>query len=351
VNTSTERDTLDAERLAAYLTANVSGFKGPLTAQKFAGGQSNPTFLLESPSGKYVLRRKPPGQVLQSAHAVDREFRVIAALAATEVPVAKAIHLCSDDDVIGSMFYLMSYVPGRTFWDAALPELHPGQRPGIYAAMNRTLSALHSVNVDAIGLGDYGKPGNYFERQIAMWTRQYQLSETENIPAMNFMLDWLPRNTPPDDGRVCLIHGDFRIDNMIFHPDEAAVSALIDWELSTLGHPMADLAYHCMSMRLPGLSDMKGLGGKDRKELNIPSEEEFIARYCERTGMGRIYHWPFYLAFSYFRLAAIVQGVMKRALDGNASSKKALEVGKMARPLAEMAVAVLESNSSANLHS
>jgi len=245
----------------------------------------------------------------------------------------------------------MSFVPGRTFWDAALPELRTEQRPAIYDAMNRALSTLHSVNVDAIGLGDYGKPGNYFERQISMWTRQYRLSETDNIPAMNFMLDWLPANTPPDDGRICLIHGDFRIDNMIFHPVESDVSALIDWELSTLGHPMADLAYHCMSLRLPGLSDMKGLSGKDRAALNIPSEEDFIARYCERTGTGRIEHWPFYLAFSYFRLAAIVQGVMKRALDGNASSQKALEVGKMARPLAEMAVAVLESNSSASLSS
>jgi len=342
MSTATQVDVLDTARLAAYLQASISGFKGPLTAQKFAGGQSNPTFLLESRLGKYVLRRKPQGQVLKSAHAVDREFRVISALAATEVPVAKAIHLCSDDEVIGSTFYLMSYVPGRIFWDAALPELHPEQRPAIYDAMNRTLCALHSVNVDAVGLGDYGKPGNYFERQISMWTRQYQLSETESIPAMNFMLEWLPANTPPDDGRVCLIHGDFRIDNMIFHPVEAEVSALIDWELSTLGHPMADLAYHCMSMRLPDLSDMKGLGGKDRTELNIPSEEDFIARYCERTGLAGIEHWPFYLAFSYFRLAAIVQGVMKRALEGNASSQKALEVGKMARPLAEMAVAVLE---------
>ena len=351
MNTTKQVDMLDTTRLAAYLEASISGFQGPLSVQKFAGGQSNPTFLLESPSGKYVLRRKPPGQVLKSAHAVDREFRVIAALAATDVPVAQAIHLCSDDEVIGSMFYLMSFVPGRTFWDAALPELRPEQRPAIYDAMNRTLAALHAVNVDAVGLGDFGKPGNYFERQISMWTRQYRLSETENIPAMNFMLDWLPANTPPDDGRLCLIHGDFRIDNMIFHPREAEVSALIDWELSTLGHPMADLAHYCMSMRLPGLSDMKGLGGKDRTELNIPSEEDFIARYCERTGLNRIEHWPFYLAFSYFRLAAIVQGVMKRALDGNASSQKALEVGKMARPLAEMAVAVLESNSSASLSS
>ena len=196
MNIATQVDVLDTARLAAYLEAGVSGFKGPLTAQKFAGGQSNPTFLLESPSGKYVLRRKPPGEVLKSAHAVEREFRVISALAATDVPVARAIHLCSDDAVIGSMFYLMSYVPGRIFWDAALPELHPELRPAIYDAMNRTLSALHSVNVDAIGLGDYGKPGNYFERQISMWARQYQLSETENIPAMNFMLDWLPAQYP-----------------------------------------------------------------------------------------------------------------------------------------------------------
>jgi len=342
MKTVTQVDVLDTGRLATYLEATIDGFTGPLTAQKFAGGQSNPTFLLESRSGKYVLRRKPPGQVLKSAHAVEREFRVISALAATGVPVAQAIHLCSDDEVIGSTFYLMSYVPGRIFWDAALPELQSEQRPAVYDAMNRTLSALHSVNVDALGLGDFGKPGNYFERQISMWTRQYQLSETESIPAMNLMLDWLPRNTPRDDGRVCLIHGDFRIDNMIFHPEAAQVSALIDWELSTLGHPMADLAYHCMSLRLPELSNMRGLGGKDRAKLNIPREEAFIAQYCERTGLSGIEHWPFYLAFSYFRLAAIVQGVMKRALDGNASSTKALEVGKMARPLAEMAVAVLE---------
>jgi aminoglycoside phosphotransferase (APT) family kinase protein len=333
---------VDEIQLAAYLGAHVLGFTGPATVEKFSGGQSNPTFLVQSPSGKYVLRKKPDGQVLKSAHAVDREFRVISALAATDVPVPRAIHLCTDDSVIGSMFYLMSYVEGRGFWDSALPELAPGDRPGIYDAINRTLASLHMVNVDAVGLSDYGKPGNYFERQISMWTRQYRLTETEEIPAMDFMIDWLPAHTPADDGRVCLIHGDFRIDNMIFHPVENEVLAVLDWELSTLGNPMADLAYYCMSLRLPGLSNMKGLGGKSRKELNIPSEEEFIARYCQRTGLTGIDHWPFYLAFSYFRLAAIVQGVMKRALDGNASSEKATEVGRMARPLAEMATAVLE---------
>jgi aminoglycoside phosphotransferase (APT) family kinase protein len=334
----------DESRLAEYLQARVKGFKGPLTAKKFPGGQSNPTFLIESPSGKYVLRRKPPGEVLKSAHAVDREFRVISALASTEVPVAKALHLCTDDEVIGSMFYLMSFVEGRVFWNAALPELRRQERPGIYDAMNRTLASLHSVDVDAVGLGDYGKPGNYFERQIYRWTQQYGLSETENIDAMNSLIEWLPANKPEDDGRISLNHGDFRIDNMIFDRKTSEVLALIDWELSTLGHPMADLAYFCMSLRLPALGEMKGLAGVNRKQLKIPDEEEFIAQYCRRTGLSGIDHWPFYLAFSYFRLAAIVQGIMKRALDGTASSKRALEVGKMARPLAEMGVAVLTTD-------
>ncbi len=335
-------NTLDEHRLAAYLEARVEGFKGPITARKFPGGQSNPTFLIETPGEQYVLRRKPPGHILKSAHAVDREFRVISALAGTGVPVAKAIHLCEDDDVIGSMFYLMSYVKGRTFWDAALPDLQREQRPGVYDQLNRTMAALHSVDVDAVGLADYGKPGNYFERQIGRWTRQYAASETESIVAMDTLIEVLPKITPADDGKVCLIHGDFRIDNLIFHRERTEVLALIDWELSTLGHPLADLAYYCMTMRLPGISDMKGLGNKNRKELNIPSEAHFVEQYCARTGQDRIDDWPFYLAFSYFRLAAIVQGVMKRALDGNASSQKALEVGKMARPLAEMGMAVLD---------
>ena len=334
---------LDEPRLARYLEAQVPGFKGPLSAKKFTGGRSNPTFLIESSSGKYVLRRKPPGPVLKSAHAVDREFRVISALAATDVPVARAIHLCTDEDVIGSMFYLMSFVDGRIFWDAALPELDRDQRPAVYDAINRSLAALHSVNIEAVGLGDFGKPGNYFERQIAIWTRQYQLSATEVIPEMDRLIESLPALTPADDGRVCLLHGDYRLDNMIFRRDAPEVAALIDWELSTLGHPMADLAYYCMSLRMPGHGDMKGLGGRDRQALNIPTEEAFIEQYCTRTGQGGIQHWPFYMAFSYFRLAGILQGVKKRALDGNASSQRALEVGNMTRPMAELGVAVLDA--------
>jgi len=338
----TETSQLHEARLQTHMQDHVEGFKGPLTARKFAGGQSNPTFLIESPSGKYVLRRKPPGEVLKSAHAVDREFRVISALADTKVPVPKAIHLCTDDAVIGSMFYLMSFVDGRIFWDAALPDLPREQRPGYYDAINQTLADLHSVDVDAVGLTDYGKPGNYFERQISLWTRQYGLSETENIEAMNHLIEWLPANTPEDDGRICLLHGDYRLDNMIFHPETSEVLAVLDWELSTLGHPMADLAYYCMSLRLPALSEMHGLAGKNLAELNIPDEAHFIEQYCQRTGISGIENWPFYLAFSHFRLAAIVQGVMKRALSGNASSKKAVEVGKMARPLAEMGLAALD---------
>lgn len=330
--------------LANYLEAHVEGFKGPISIRKFSGGQSNPTFSIESASGRYVLRKKPDGQILKSAHAVDREFRVISALAATDVPVAKAVHLCTDTSVIGSMFYLMSFVEGRIFWDSALPELEPQDRPAIYDAMIQTLAALHLVDVDRVGLADFGKPGNYFERQIGRWSGQYAQSQTEEIEAMNILMERLPTMTPKDDGRVSLIHGDFRLDNMIFHPHRSEVLAVLDWELSTLGHPMADLAYFCMSMRLPGLSDMKGLAGNDRAELNIPEEQDFISRYCSRTGLSGIDDWPFYLAFSYFRLAAIVQGVMKRSLDGNASSKKAQEVGKMARPLAEMAVAVLDTD-------
>lgn len=344
MSTELQPDRLDADRLSAYLKGHVPGFKGPLNARKFPGGQSNPTFFLESPGGKYVLRRKPPGPVLKSAHAVDREFRVISALAQTDVPVARAIHLCTDDDVIGSMFYIMSFVEGRTFWDAALPELDPEERPAIYDALNLTLATLHQVDVDKIGLGDYGKHGNYFERQISLWTRQYRLAETDFIPAMDTMIDWLPANTPPDDGRISLIHGDYRLDNLIYHPDQPSILAVIDWELSTLGNPLSDLAYYCMSLRLPRMSDMKGLAGKDCVALNIPTEEQFIEQYCRRTGITGIQNWSFYMAFSYFRLAAIVQGVMKRALEGNASSQKALEVGRMAPSLAAMAVAVLEAD-------
>ncbi len=333
---------LDTQTLAGYLEQNIQGFKGPLTAEKFAGGQSNPTFLLTTASGKYVLRRKPPGELLKSAHAVDREFRVMAALAETDVPVAKMYHLCEDDSIIGSMFYVMEYIDGRVMWDPALPEQSNAQRAAIYQEMNRVLAALHSVDVEAVGLADYGKPGNYFERQVGRWSKQYRASETETIPEMEQLMDWLPQHMPADDGRVSLVHGDFRLDNMMFHPEASQVLALVDWELSTLGHPFADLAYQCMQLRMDHAGIMSGLAGKDRAALGIPSEEEYVAEYCQRMGISGIEHWNFYLVFSFFRFAAILQGVKSRALAGNASSTKALQMGELVVPLAKLAVELLD---------
>ena len=328
----------EARTLARYLEQHVAGFRGPITSEKFPNGQSNPTFLIQAQSGRYVLRRKPAGQLLKSAHAVDREFRVMSALAGTDVPVARTYHLCNDESIIGSMFYLMEYVEARVFWNPALPELQSGQRRAIYAEMVRVLAALHSVDITAVGLADYGKPGNYFERQVSRWSTQYRASETETIPAMEHLLQWLPANMPADDGRVSLVHGDFRLDNMLFHPEENRVLALVDWELSTLGHPFADLAYQCMQLRMAHDGIMPGLGGQDRAKLGIPSESEYVAAYCKHMGIDEIPHWNFYLVFSFFRFAAILQGVKQRALAGNASSRKALEMGNLARPLAEMAV-------------
>lgn len=332
----------DTEKLAVYLTEHIDGFKGPLAAEKFAGGQSNPTFLLQAASGKYVLRRKPPGELLKSAHAVDREYRVMAALAQTDVPVVKVFHLCEDDSVIGSMFYIMEYIDGRVMWDPALPEQTNAERSAIYDEMNRVLAALHSVDVNAVGLADYGKPGNYFERQVGRWSKQYRASETETIPEMEQLMDWLPQHMPADDGRVSLVHGDFRLDNMMFHPQDAQVLALVDWELSTLGHPFADLAYQCMQLRMAHSGVMSGLAGIDRSELGIPSEEEYVAQYCRRMGLDGIDHWNFYLVFSFFRFAAILQGVKSRALAGNASSTKALQMGELVVPLAKLAVELLD---------
>ncbi|MDX1594615.1 MAG: phosphotransferase [Gammaproteobacteria bacterium] len=334
---------LDTARLAAYLEAHVPGFRGPLSAEKFAGGQSNPTYLVEAASGRYVLRRKPPGELLKSAHAVDREFRVLEALHGGSVPVAKPYHLCTDDGVIGSWFYLMDHVDGRIFWNPALPELDRAQRGALYDEMNRVLAALHAVDVAAVGLADYGKPGNYFERQVGRWTKQYRASETERIEAMERLMAWLPDATPADDGRVGLIHGDYRLDNLIFAHDRPAILAVVDWELSTLGHPFADLAYQCMQLRLPGdLEVLAGLGGLDRAALGIPSEADYVAAYCARAGLDGIPDWDYYLAFSFFRFSAILQGIRKRALDGNASSKLAHDYGALARPLAEMGWAVVE---------
>jgi aminoglycoside phosphotransferase (APT) family kinase protein len=330
---------LDTKRLAAYLADYLPGMQHGLTAEKFPGGQSNPTFKLTADGRSYVLRRKPPGELLPSAHAVDREFRVIRALQDTDVPVPRTHVLCEDESVIGSMFYVMEFMEGRIFWDPLLPEAGSNEERGaFYDAMNKTMAALHSVDVDAVGLSDYGKPGNYFERQLARWTRQYRASETGTVPNMETLITWLSANMPEDDGTVSLVHGDYRLDNMMFHATEPRVIALLDWELSTLGHPLADIANQCMAWMLPRDSAMKGLGGVDRAALGIPSDEEYIARYCERTGRAGIENWNFYLVFSLFRLAAIVQGIKKRALIGTASSQEADARGNLVEPLSQLAV-------------
>jgi aminoglycoside phosphotransferase (APT) family kinase protein len=336
-------DQLGIAKLGDYLGAHIEGFAGLQAAEKFPGGQSNPTFLLTADSGHYVLRRKPPGKLLKSAHAVDREFRVISALAESSVPVAKAYHLCEDDDVIGSMFYIMAFVDGRIFWDPALPDLANADRTFIYDEMNRVLAELHGVDVDAVGLGDYGKPGNYFERQVSRWTKQYLAAETETIEPMDALMRWLPEHMPADDGQVALVHGDYRLDNMIFHPTEPLILAIVDWELSTLGHPFADVAYQCMQWRLPNTGISRGLADIDRNAIGIPTEAEYVEAYCQRTGRDGIPDWTFCLAFSFFRLASIVQGVFKRALDGNASNTQAMQMGKMARPLAQAAIDLIDT--------
>ena len=327
--------------LAAYLQANVPGFRGPLNSRKFKGGQSNPTYLIEAASGKYVLRRKPPGLLLASAHAVDREFLVLSALHGTDVPVAKPLHLCRDESVIGSMFYLMEFVDGRIFWDPSLPDLAADQRGGYYEAMLQTLATLHKVDTNAVGLADYGKPGNYFSRQIVRWREQYRASETQTIAAMDSLMEQLPARCPADDGVVALVHGDYRIDNLMFHANEPRVIAVVDWELSTLGHPLADVGYLCMALRLPRNSALPGLGGLDRHELGIPDESAMLRRYSELSGRAIPEDWPFVLAFSFFRLAAIAQGVAKRAQQGNASSEQARQAGQMTALLAQMGLQAL----------
>jgi len=326
----------DLTTLERYLRGRIDGFAGPLTVVQFEGGQSNPTFRLDAGGRSYVLRRKPPGKLLPSAHAVDREFRVMRALAGTAVPVARCLCLCTDESVIGSMFYVMDYVQGRVLWDPLLPGMTPGERAAIFDEANRVIAALHSIDPAAVGLADYGKPGNYFARQIDRWSRQYKASETEPISAMDRLIEWLPHNIPPGD-ESSIVHGDFRLDNLIFHPTEPRVLAVLDWELSTLGHPMADFAYHMMAWRLSG-DEFRGLHGGDLAALGIPSESEYLARYLERRGMTArpdARAWGFYMAYNMFRLAAILQGVMARAVAGNASSARAVEAGRRARPLAE----------------
>jgi aminoglycoside phosphotransferase (APT) family kinase protein len=323
----------DIERLAQYMRANVERFAGPLQVEQFKGGQSNPTFLLGTPGKRYVLRRKPPGKLLPSAHAVDREYRVITALRRAGIPVARSWALCEDDSVIGTAFYVMDYVEGRVLWDQALPGMSPGERTAIYDEMNRVIAALHQVDYDAIGLGDYGKPGSYLARQIGRWTKQYRASATERIEAMEKLIEWLPLHIPPQD-ETSVVHGDFRLDNVIFHPTEPRILAVLDWELSTLGHPLADFSYHCMYWRLtPG--EFRGIGGLDLAALGIPSEEKYVADYCRRTGRAGIEHWDYYMAYNMFRLAGIVQGIMGRVMEGTAVSERAIESGKRARPMAE----------------
>jgi aminoglycoside phosphotransferase (APT) family kinase protein len=331
---------LDDEILAIYLEKHLDGFRGPLTSKKFKGGQSNPTYLLEAQSGNYVLRRKPLGKLLASAHAVDREFRVLTALHGSNVPVAKPYHLCKDDTIIGSMFYLMEFIDGDIFWDPSFPDFNPAQRTNYYDAILKTMAALHSINIESVGLSDYGKPGNYFARQITRWSEQYRAAETDDIDAMNSLIEELPLRCPDDDGSVALVHGDFRIDNLMFTKNKPEIAAVVDWELSTLGHPLADLGYFCMALRLPRNPALPGLAGLNREELGIPSEKKILQRYSELTGRNIPEDWPFVLAFSFFRLAAIAQGVAKRAQQGNASSEQAMQAGQMTALLAQMGLKV-----------
>ena len=333
----------DEAALAGYLAAQVEGFRGPLRATRFDGGQSNPTYLLDTASGRYVLRSQPSGALLASAHAVDREFRVLQALHGGAVPVPAPLHLCTDASVAGAMFYVMAHVDGRVLRDPSLPALSPAQRGAHHDAMLRALAAIHSVDVDAAGLGDFGRPGNYFARQTERWTTQYRASELQPIPAMDALIAALPARCPPDDGRAALVHGDFRIDNVMFAPHAPEVVAVLDWELATLGHPLADLGYLCMALRLPRNPALPGLGGLDRAALGIPEEAAMLARYAGLTGHAMPDDWGFVLAFSFFRLAANAQGVAKRAQQGNAASSRAAEAGAMTGLLAAMGRDVLRA--------
>ena len=318
-----EAHRFDEAALDRWMAEHVRGYAGPLTVEQFKGGQSNPTYRLNTAGRRYVLRRKPPGKLLPGAHAVDREYRVIAALHAQGYPVAEPFGLCTDDAVIGTPFYVMDMVEGRIFWDASLPEVPTAERARYFDAMNATIAALHVIDPEAAGLGDYGKPGNYFERQIGRWSKQY-LGDTEagRVPAMDRLVEWLPANVPPDKTQARIIHGDYRCDNMIFHATEPRVLAVLDWELSTLGHPLADFSYHLMMYRMPpGIT--AGLAGLDLLPLNIPSEQEYVAAYCRRTGRDGISDLDFYIAFNMFRLCAILHGIKGRVVRGTAASAHA----------------------------
>jgi aminoglycoside phosphotransferase (APT) family kinase protein len=327
----------DVAGLERYLRNHVADLKGPLHIEQFRGGQSNPTYSVTAADGRrFVLRRKPPGQLLPSAHAVDREYTVVRALHGIGFPVARPYVLCEDSSIIGTAFYVMDYVEGRVLWDQALPGMSKSERFAIWDELNRVIALLHATDYRAIGLKDFGKPGNYIERQIARWTRQYQASETEKIPAMDSLIAWLPKNIPPQTA-TAIVHGDFRLDNTIFHPREPKIIAVLDWELATLGEPLADFAYHCMSWHIPP-GQFRGIARLDLAALGIPSENEYLAAYCKRTGRSGVdpAHWDFYIAYNLFRIAAILQGIAKRVLEGTAASDHAGDAGKRARPMAEL---------------
>ena len=340
-----DQHAVDLVALCAWLQTQVPGFEGPLQVEMFKGGQSNPTYKLITPTTAYVMRAKPGpvAKLLPSAHAIEREFRVMSALQGSDVPVAKMLALCEDESVIGRAFYIMECVNGRVMWDQSLPALEKSQRGAVYDEMNRVLAELHKVKSSAVGLEGYGKPGNYFERQIGRWSKQYVASITQPIPEMDQLMDWLPQNIPAmarDESMVSIVHGDYRLDTLMFHPTEPRVLAVLDWELSTLGHPLADFSYHCMAWHIPP-GAFRGIGGLDVVSLGIPTEAEYIARYCERTGFATPAQlqadWNFYLAYNLFRLAAILQGIAKRVEMGTASSAQAVTSAAGARPPAELA--------------
>ncbi len=340
-----DANAVDLAALTAWLLTNLPGFEGPLTLEMFKGGQSNPTYKLNTPGMSYVMRAKPGpvAKLLPSAHAVEREFAVMKGLQGTDVPVAKMHCLCEDESVIGRAFYIMEFVQGRVLWDQALPGMTPIQRGEIYDEMNRVIAALHRVKFAQRGLAGFGKPGNYFERQIGRWSKQYVASITQPIAEMDQLMAWLPQHIPAmarDESLASIVHGDYRLDNLIFHPTEPRILAVLDWELSTLGHPLADFSYHCMGWHIPPGS-FRGIGGLDVVSLGIPTEDDYIARYCERTGLttpeALKADWNFYMAYNLFRIAAILQGIAKRVEMGTAASAQAVSSAAGARPLAQMA--------------